>query len=78
MTDKTENPHPVGRVRVCLQKGGTTLLHKKHTKKRAKPQGKRTPPKAKTLKSVKSKVEFWAAIVTIIAGVIASLVSLLK
>jgi hypothetical protein len=78
MTDKKENPHPVGRVRVCLQKGGTTLPHKKHTKNRAKLQRKRTPQKAKTLKNVKSKVEFWAAIVTIIAGVIAILVSILK
>ena len=77
MTDKTENPHP------GLEGAGTPperryLQHKKRTKKRVKPQGKRTPPKAKTLKNVKVKVEFWAAIVTIIAGVIASLVSLLK
>jgi hypothetical protein len=46
--------------------------------KPAKPQGKRKSHNTKTLKNVKVKVEFWAAIVTIMAGVIAILVSILK
>jgi hypothetical protein len=78
MTDKTENPHPVEEGAGMPPERRYYLRHKKPTKKRAKPQGKRTPQKAKTSKNVKSKVEFWAAIVTIIAGVIAILVSILK
>jgi hypothetical protein len=54
------------------------ITHRKHTKKPAKPQGKRKLHHTKTLKNVKVKVEFWAAIVTITAGVIAILVSILK
>jgi hypothetical protein len=54
------------------------LSQKKDSRKRTKPQGKSTPHKAKALKNVKVRVEFLAAIVTIIAGVIAILVSILK
>ena len=67
-----------------------TINHKKRTRKRVKPQGKHKPNNTKALKNVKAKVEFWAAtmpegafygqeaIVTIVAGVIAILVSILK
>jgi hypothetical protein len=79
MTDKTETPHPVPEGAGYLPpERRCTISRKKHTKKRVKPQGKRKPHNTKTLKNVKVKVEFWAAIVTITAGVIAILVSILK
>ena len=61
MTLKRRTRTLVEGVRVCLQKGGTTIFHQKRNRKSAKPQGKRAPQKPKALKIVKVKVEFWAA-----------------
>jgi hypothetical protein len=65
-------------VRVSPPERRSYITRKKSTKKPAKPQGKRKSHNTKTLKNVKAKVEFWAAIVTITAGVIAILVGILK
>ncbi len=73
-----------------LQKGGVILTHRKTSRKRIKPQGKSTPRKTKTLKNAKVKVEFLAAtmpegafygqdaVATIIASILAAVVSILK
>jgi hypothetical protein len=76
---KTENPHPVAEGAGILPPRKEVFIHKhkKRSRKRLKPQVSDKRHR-KTHKTVTRDAQFWAAIVTLIAGVIAAAMSVLK
>ncbi len=76
---KRRNPRPVqeGAGNFPPLKEVISISHKKRIRKRAKPQGSRKRQR-KARKTAIRDAQLWAAIVTLIAGVIAAIMSVLK
>jgi hypothetical protein len=76
---KRRNPRPVEEDagNLPLLKEVIAITHKKRTKKRLKPQGSNKRHR-QARKTATRDAQFWAAIVTLISGLIAVIVSILK